>query len=360
MIDSHRRRALLLVCLAVGLCAAGAAEQQPPRNVPQNVKAAATLGPADVSAVNAFVAAHFNTLSDANAENQKASRETLVNESKGSGVTPDYQAKYAAAVDAEALKLLGGAEKGIRPRLAAAIVVARVAENTASTALHKSVLALLKDPSPAMQLWGMRGARVLMKALVAQGGQPQQDVLKLIVPVAKANGTGPIIDEAYDALAAADAAGYDLLLDLAEHRLSLYQKRTPGTPEDPIHDAKPWGQLGGAGTWAKLTPKQQLRTMEGMCTMLNVAAKRGDEADGLLEDQLRDVVSKTAANMYVVVGTIPNVPQAQRDALQLTLKQIANGAKGGTYQLVPATQPVCPEIGKLPGFQNMKMPPAIE
>lgn len=359
MIDSHRRRALLIVCLAVGLYAAGAAgQQQPPRNIPQNVKAATTLSPADVTIVNSFVAAHFKLLADPSPDVQSKSRETLVFESRAAGgVTPAYLQAYATAVNAEAMTMLAPKEKSVRPRLAAAIVVARVAETTASTALVPSVVALLKDPSPAMQLWGMRGARVLMKAIVAASGATQQQMLPLIVPVVKQNPSGPISDEAYDALIAADAAGHDLLLDLVEHRLSLYQK---GTAEDPILEAKPWGQLGGAGVWQKLTPAQQLRTMEGMCTTLDVAAKRGDEADGVLAEQLRDVVARTAANMFVVVGTIPNVPQAQRDALQLMLKQIASQARNPRYPLVSNTQPVCAEVGKLPGFQNMKKPATIE
>jgi hypothetical protein len=350
MIDSHRRRALLTFILALGALAAAPAGGA--KNIPANVKSSAQLSAADVEVVKGFVAAQFGQLADPSPDKVKEARKALEEESKGS--SPDYLNKYAAAVAETAVNVLKS-DAPIRVKLLAAVVVGRVADTNGSPALAPAVVHLLgKDQPVVLQLWGMKAARGIMRE--AAKANKHAELIKVMVPVVKANPTGPITEEAYEALTLEDKNGdikaaqpvlADGLIDLVNVRVGVYRT---GPPEDPLVDYKPWNWFSTKAVWTGLAPAQQVKAVEAMCSVLTLGAKLIDDpkTPAAVREQLVTTVTRTAGNMYGLFAA-PN----PSDPLPVLLLQI-NKLDARTQNWTCVVAPVGPLIQKLPQYANMK------
>jgi hypothetical protein len=348
MIDSHRR-ALLTVLLAFGTLAAA-----PAKNIPATIKSSPTLSAADIQVVKDFVNLQFAQLADPAPEKVKEAREALIGESKaGKDISSDYLNKYA---DAIAKAASGGLKPAapVRVKVGIAVVVGRVAEANGSTALAEAILLLLGENQPDyLKVWGLKGARGIMRELIK--AKQHDPLLKRIVAVAKSSPNGVITEEAYDALTLDDKAGdikaaqpalADALLDVVGARLTLYQDGKPG---EPISDHKPWNWFSTSSVWKGLTPAQQVKAVETMCSLLTLGAKHIDDpkTPATARDQLVTTVTRTAGNMFGLFAD-PN----PLDPLPALLKQI-NGLDARTQGWSGIVAPVCPMIQKVPQYKNM-------
>ena len=156
------------------------------------------------------------------------------------------------------------AKATLNQRINFGITITRVAENAVDAKdagslapLHKLIIKELQDPSPAIALWGMKAAAVVMNATP---GAPSQDILNQVIPcVQKHAYAGPVTDEAYNALSDPNPQVIASLMQLYKERIGLYAN---GVPSEPAIEHKAAGHLvAGTGMWGNMTPQQQASAM---------------------------------------------------------------------------------------------------
>lgn len=99
----------------------------------------------------------------------------------------------------------------IRTRLNAAVVVESVAaqvyhDGGSAAGLQPLVDKLLKDPQPAIVLWGAKSARYIIGSDLSHGGNPSSLAKILVQAVKDHPDSGPIVEEAFVALTLEDGA----------------------------------------------------------------------------------------------------------------------------------------------------------
>ena len=331
--------------------------------LPSTVKNATVIDAAAETQIKTFIADQLAPFRQVSTDGVTKARDSIVNEAKGGSAA--FLAKYGEVLNAEILNLLSSVKDNMKARLNAAIVVARVAEIANNTKLEKSVLALLDKNQPEpIKLWGMRAARPLLPELVKVNGEkPLIDAV--IATVKQFPENGPLAEDAYDALNPRNLAAkavptiVDPLLDLTAWRIDIYKNGLPGQggktllPDLPEADSTPFANLFSQGVWVNVdkAKKQDVRTMQLACELLHWSAVRG-QTPALLaaRDNLQESIKRVAGGIFVAASIMNEV--AVRDLAA----KVNHEAGGQQVDLVALVEPLCAEIPKMKGFQDVHPP----
>lgn len=327
------------------------------------IKNALIIDAASETQIKAFVSDQLAKFREANSDGVPRARDALVNDAKGGSAA--FLAKYAEILNAEMLSVLKDV-KEMRPRLNAAIVIARVAEIANNTKLEKSVLALLDKNQPeALKLWGMRAARPILPELIKVNGEkPLIDAI--ITTVKQFPDNGPLAEDAYDALNPRTATAkaiptiVDALLDLTAWRLDIYKNGIPGgggktlLPDLPEADSTPFANILFPDVWKALdkNKKQDVRTMQLAVDLMHWSAIRGETAAyRQYRDQLQASIKQVSGGVYVAASVL-NEPNVANLA-----KGVSGSAGQQAINLEQLVQPLCEAIPKMKGFESVTVPP---
>ena len=344
--------AVYLICLVY--CTAALAQPAAPPaagGLAASIKTGAQVDAAGKEAIKKFIADQAKKLADPSPDVDKSGRDLLISESRVGGQMPGpaYASEYSKALAAEMTNLLVGSASP-RTKLIAAVVIGKVAESLHDRGIEKAITALLNERHEALQLWGIKAAKAILPELVTVSGEGP--VINAIVAAVKMHPSGPMFQEAFDALmphglppakAGAFVGGLHALLHL---RLDTYKVKIP---EDPEKDYLPFNFL--KDNWTAMPPAQQVETMQLLCDMLTLAAAHGDNPNNrLMRDQFQNIVVQGAGALFVIANTIGNAPL-------VTAAQNANKmAKGVAGGLGAAVAPLCQAISAVKGFEKIKPP----
>lgn len=287
-----------------------------PAELPDNLKTAASLGPADIQAVNAFVNAQVQRIVKGDTAAQSDARDSLINQSTNRGKPPEaaYLDAYAAALN-QAITSQIPADAPIRVRLNAAIATARVAEIASNTRLVDAVLRWLGDQESPVVLWGVKGARFVLTPVLDNTPLAQRVKLpQAIVQAVQKNPTGPVLQEAYTALSlgvfnpsatAIKPAWLNdtlpALFDLLGDRVKRY---VAGVPDEPQAENLATALLVHPQVWPKLSADQRVKAVQLMYDLIMLGSQRLTAvASGSVEAESLTSMVRGTAKAFWVVGT---------------------------------------------------------
>ncbi|MGB7156694.1 MAG: hypothetical protein WBD40_01430, partial [Tepidisphaeraceae bacterium] len=321
------------------------------------------------AAVDGFVPAQVEALASTDAAARGAAREALVDgaSARQGDVTPTYLAAYAKAVSDKIAPVLTNESDLVR--LNAAIVVAKVAEKADDLSLRPAVLVLLKDKSPYVALWGIKGARAIIPAAIRnplfKGDEAIGGIVKAVGAHAGSMG-GPIVLEGYDALVFevlnpnAALRPTDKMItavippiqELLQQRVTTYRK---GIPAEPFAEVKPTSFLSNGKVWALQTPQQRLTSMQLMSDLIGLAAQHAvAAAPGVNRDKLQTIIGHVASAMAVVPEVSSSA--AVKDKLTPVTKINQSTPAAGITEAVSG---VADALKTIKGFEKLTPPPAI-
>jgi hypothetical protein len=369
MISCHRVLvALSLLCiLSVRFSWGQVPGTNPIGGLSAAVKSASVIDAAADAQIKSFITEQLSKFREVKTDGVNRNRETLVNEAKGGSAA--FLAKYAEVLNADILGILKDV-KDAKARLNAAIIVARVAEIANNTKLEKSVLALLDKNQPeAMRIWGMRAARYVLPELVKVNGEKPL-IEAIIATVKQFPSNGPMAEDAYDALNPRNAQAkavpiiVDSLLDLTAWRLEIYKNGLPGggaqtlLPDLPDADATPFINIFNQGVWGNLdkAKKQDVRTMQLACDLLNLSAARAETpAYRSYREQLQGSIKAISGGIFVAASLLGE------EKVKNLATVVNSGAGQQAVDLVALVHPLCEEIPHMKGFEEVKpIQPAIQ
>lgn len=307
--NSIRIRLALPLFVVLLVCTAPAFAQR----LPTTTKLAGTMTPALTDAINQFVQGQAKGLSGENAAIQKASRQALIDQVSGSG-SPAFFDAYADAVNGALLPLASDAN--LRVRLNAAIANGEIAKRVNSARQAKATLAFMNDKSDPVALWGLKAAKYVIPPLTLLPAQLRTAKLfPGVVDAVKAhNDSGPIIEEAYQALTLDDfknvqppnlkASIAEVLPDtyrLLEYRITLYAN---GVPASPLADNYGTLFLTRQHAWDAETAAQQQLTIKDLFGL--VAALGGLLGNNNIQnrDELVNLIRPTGRAFQVVADAL--------------------------------------------------------
>ena len=335
------------VLLAVSVCSSVLAGQLFAQSIPPQVKQAASIDQGSRQAIELAIAQQVKNLSSQDPAAQRAARDALVGEVRLPTGEPSaaFQAAYAEALGNAISKL--PKDTPAVGLLNAAIAVARVAEATKSPKLEAVIVWMLGPDQPeAVKLWGLKAARWVIPEL-ARLKVPNNKLLPLIVPTVKANPSGAMTAEGYQALQQVnDPAVIDQLLQLIELRATLYQG--PAAPEDPNIDYDPFAFLS-VKQWGTLSQPQKVRAAQAICHLLVLGARHGDAAapQTVEQEQLQSLVQQLGKVLQAIALQMGNQPLQNAGA---------NASRATAGQMTGAVKDVCPAIKQIKGFESVQEP----
>ena len=249
------------------------------------------------------------------------SREELCRQAETGVVQPSasFQNVYVQAVVASVQPILKNPDAVLR--LNAAIIVTR--QSTAApqlgTTLQPVTLALLKDDSPAVVLWGLKSAQAILPQMLSVPLIAKQQKLTpaVVAALAKHHTVDAIVQQAYDALTLPDAppAGKGALAvtaaamaDILDLRIAEYRV---GVPVNPRADGVPLVYFIKGAVVNDQTPAQRLRVLQSVSNLLTAAAQRLDTA-GPAKDDVFGTVTNAAGAMYSIMSAAGNADAAAK------------------------------------------------
>jgi hypothetical protein len=321
--------------------------------------------PSSATSIAAFINGQIGvmTTKGATPQAQESARDAIADTPRptpapgGAEPTPvSYAALYATALNNAAVAILKDTEVDIRARLNLAIAIARVAEHTRSANLAPAVQALMNDKHPALQLWGLKGVRPMLPALLATGAAGP--LINQVQAVARQHPKDTAIaQEAYEAFSVAPGGLNPTiikpvigpLLALAQARVAQYENGA-ASPPDPAIEVTAINYLMKPGLWTLLAPQDQQAVMQLICDLMSHVATRSavDEAQ---YDQYKQLVASCAGGIWVVATILKDQNLIQVAA---TARGAAEGA--GKPDLRVLVKPLLPAIRAVPQFANIKVP----
>jgi hypothetical protein len=283
--------------MVFAVCSVAPAADLPPA-IPNALKQATNLTPAQNQQIDAALADLAKSLTDApDPTIQSLDRKWLADQVFDSGGAPashDFLHAYAKSVNDHLLPIASAPSANFRAKLEAGLAAARITHATGTAELAPLATALLRDPSPAIVLSGMKAAAELIPAIISHPiSAPETQLLNQVLAAIAANPApplgGPIAETAYHALfqpilAKTNANAKNiantlvpLVLNLEHQRLALYKGTTP--PESPqsdstglfiFFDRDVW--LGGAGL-PELSPAQKKDVLNLAADLIQLSAK---------------------------------------------------------------------------------------
>ncbi|MGH7213925.1 MAG: hypothetical protein ACREIT_04100 [Tepidisphaeraceae bacterium] len=322
--------------------------------------------PINAGVINQFITTQVQGLSSDNPQVQKSAREALVDETGGTAAPPaaGFMEAYSAALN----QAIGSALKNpaMRTRLNAGITVAKVAERAKNAKLIDATLTLLADDAQPVVLWGMKASRWVLPSVVANPAAVPNGakLIPAILSAAKKYPTGPITQEAYDALMmdlANARAQLDPLPVVLPAILDLFGARVKqyvgGVPEEPKTDNKVTLFLTAWHIWNAMTPEQRAQAMQTMSDLLWVSSQRLASLQRDQRGALIDTMKSTASAVKVVGNDIlgdANLTAAAAAADRAMIEATRN------EEITKVTANLLAAIRKNPAFNGIKDPPEIE
>lgn len=360
--------AVLALLVGWGICTSWAGGQTASGSgIPQNIKEAPNVRP-HRPVIEKFIKERVAALAnDEDPAAQSAAREAIATEiSLGpfSASSPDYLDTYADLLNASLVEL--ARNPSMRVRLNAAIVAARVAEKAENSRLRDAAALFIKDQSDPVILWGIKAARWLIPQVLRNPLIAKTDPLvQSVVDAAKANGSGPVIQEAYAALTLNFPQNRTMLnpgsleaviprvQDLLESRVEDY---TAGVPPEPQSDERPTLFLVDAQVWAGQKDPQKLKTVQLLSDLLCLAALQTVDANNDDSAALARLVSHLAKALNVI--PVHADEAAAKQALQAALaRAIIVNSRTSPQEIVASCKPVYQALRGVKAFAELKPPP---
>jgi hypothetical protein len=251
----------------------------------------------------------LDALVGADPDARSKAREALVPPARES--SSFYLKTFADALNAQVIEPLKTGDPTVK--LNVAIAVARVADRANNGSLAPAVKVMLKDPSDAIVLWGLKASQSVVPYLAAHKLDPNFDLIKDVAAVGQSRGATSkwLIDDAYPALTLSKADPATPTQDMAAmvgvvmphvknllaQRVAAYAK---GTPPSPAADAKATSFLVETRVWAKLKPDEQTAVVQLMTDLLNAATARFAQAPPAERTALTPLVKKVAGAFWVI------------------------------------------------------------
>ena len=319
---------------------------------------------ADAAAIQRHVDAAVKNLTSDDPEKQGRGRDDLaggvvIAADPNLQASPVFLDAYAGAV-AKALAPLTSHED-MRVRLNAAIANARVAERAGGTRLTDVTIRFMNDKTTAVALWGVKAARALLPAALAQGGD--SPLLKAFTQVVERVLTGAAITEIYDALSldifranpppqpAVIKGAVPVMIRVFRVRVDSYGGGSP--PPDPAVDNVASEFLSFGRVWQQMTPAQRTEAVQTMADLLSYAGQYAQLMEGADRADLMPIFKRTGAALQVI-GDANKMPAVSTAAK--AVQQASTGMDG--TEIVQRVTTLTDALKQ--AFPGLKDPPRIQ
>jgi hypothetical protein len=364
-----------IVCFGLLLCSAGPryawgqdADAPTAGSIADTIKGSAVISRSDRTAIEAFVQQQVQRLQDGTPADQSKAREALISAANGNRAQTPTLAFY----DAYCSTLIPALSPVIQSsdakvRLNGAIVVGKVAAEAQTTHLRDLAVALTKDPSPAVALWGVKAARAIIPAVLRDPALRNQDtLLPAITPCVVAHSetlvSGHMAEEAYHALTLDMFSGRtianDMIAavvghtqDLLAARVAQYQVKLPG---QPLAERTATQFLIHPQVWEVQTMAQRQRTLQLLSDVISLAAQRMALAGSDRRADLQQMIELTA-KAIAVAADIKGATGLSAAATPLTTME----RQADPQQVLQLVGAIYPAIVAVPEFAQTTAPPQI-
>ncbi|HEX8340775.1 MAG TPA: hypothetical protein VF624_07695 [Tepidisphaeraceae bacterium] len=364
------RRRNVTAAVAAALCVSTAAALA--ADLPAAARQAAPVPPAMAATITQYVNAQIDVVLGPDAKAAGIARDELARQTETSpAVTPsaDFRAAYVSAIEANLPKLLKSSRVG--HRLAGAIVVTRVAKATSLSSLEDEIILLMNDSSPAVALWGVKGARAVVPGVLSLKARLGNQKLteNVVTAVTRHPGTGALVQEAYAALDVSAAqppvppaglvVGTQATLALLEARIGEYVK---GMPSAPMADRDPPLYFGKTPVNSAIDAKEKVRVVQALCNLMSVSAERLIDRGGTERQELMLVAQGAAGALIVQMQIAGSTPanEAQATAAIAALKPVRDLDRQLPAQIKAVVDGAVAAIKAVPQFTALKNAPAVQ
>lgn len=293
-------------------------------DLPDSIKTSAAPTTQQVK-IEEFVQKQVKRLAGTDTKDQAKARDVLCRNAAVSAAAPsgtvanaEFLDLYARLLNTALLPLAG--DPRMLVRLNTAIVAEHVAERADNVRLKDLVIKLMQDKCEAVVLWGVKGAKFVVPAIVRQGAALATDPLlaELVPAVKRVKATrGAIIQEAYAAVVLKtnirDAAMIQAVLprvhELMQIRIEQY---AAGVPDEPSAEEAPLLFLTREMVWAVQTPEQRTQSMQRISDLVALAGQQA--ATRKDKESLVALIRYAGSAVLVVRDTVKNADQ--KTALQ--------------------------------------------
>ncbi|MGN6727519.1 MAG: hypothetical protein ACTHLZ_16485 [Tepidisphaeraceae bacterium] len=203
--SGRTRNARTVLAAVAALTMAGGLWSVARADLPQSVRES-TSAEQFKDEINKYVADQIDRVK-AGDKNSAQAREELARQPESSQtVSPSssFQTMYVSAVVSNLDGMMSS--KSVPLRLNAGIVVARLCQATHAPQLASVAEQLMKDPAPAVALWGVKSASTLIPTIISVPyNLKSQTLTKSVVEAVKQHSkTGAIVQEAYNSVSVGD------------------------------------------------------------------------------------------------------------------------------------------------------------
>lgn len=322
----------------------------------------------NASLIDAYVNNLVGKMVGDDVDTARKAREELVDQvvAHPPAVVPsaDFKRVYSTSINKALTVAISSPD--VRKRLAVAIVAARVAFETNSPSLQGVIGSALEDKSPAVCLWGIKGAGKILPLVVANGNVagPEKLTPGLISAVDRFGDMPTIVLEAYDAaemgttsnnpIVPVGPALLDKAIDTTQKILRLrLQKAIAKYPVEPMLDQAPVQMLTRSQVLAGHRPAQLALTVDLITQLLSVVAQRA--AGGEVSD-----LSSLASVMRIAGGALQVAAGPDNAALQGVLTPIYKMSPNRPGAQWPGLiDAVLPVVRSIPAFKNLGVMPKV-
>jgi hypothetical protein len=351
---------------------ADAAARSAPLVVPTDVKSKPVLTAADRATVDQFLAGQLATLTNLKAKPaaQQAARDKLVAQVSGTGGSPAYLDAYAQSLSRQLLPLLKDKNVTLRMRLNLAIVAERIASKSGNAAMMDAAVALMDDKAEPVAMWGAKAAGHIVPRLIKQGGaskQGQRLAAAILGAVRKFPASGPVVEEAYDALSLSGQELQDpempdnVLLGLVQPLIDLLgfrvQQFAAGLPPTPAADTEATTFLTYQRVWNQLSAKQKGQVVSLLCNYLSLAAQHAANMDPADRAPLIGAFQR-GGSALVVIGTALQGKEGEIATTGAAVRKVT--AQTSADGLTTRVEAACKALVTSGKFPDLKPAPTLE
>ncbi len=304
---NHRHCFAFTLILALGIASA-AFGQARTTALPSAIKTSESLSDEQRNRVEKWIAGQLDDLQGNDPDAVKAAREALSTEVQAppaNNATVGYMDVYAELLNKHIAAL--AKHPSMLVRLNAAIVTARVAKQAQNWRLGDAALAFMNDDTEPVAIWGLRAGQFTLPSLVRPPPLHKDILTPAILPVVKKfPRSGPIIEDAYDALSRwweepntvreMRLTEHKPLMDVLNYRLGEYKRRVPpDPPADGLATARLVGKI-----WSELNKAQQSEVTQAAMNLVSMICQQ--VAGNIANRPLLDDVFRTAGGAIWVIG----------------------------------------------------------
>ncbi len=352
------RLCLLGMLFAVPVAALGQASQIAP-----SIRSASSISSAQQQSIEEAIKADMALLTSADPAKQQQARDSLSDAMRDQGqmvASAVFKRIYATALNQALADIPEKAE--IRIRLNAAIVTARAAQLAANTQLARAAIRFMNDPEMPVSLWGLKAARWILPYEAATIlFSADDELLKAIPAAALRNPTGPMLEEAYEALSL-QLANPDVAVKPAQGSIQivvpivqdLIQKRTQlainAKIDSALAETRGTNFLANPEVYRAQNAAARLRTAQVLADYLSTL---GGKLGGSDDRGTLILVIQDAARAAYVVGLNEGNKSIETAATALT--RIRNDVSDA--EIVAMIDTLRQAIASSPTFAGLQPPP---